>query len=162
MIEGEGHAAEPDAVDVLGDGNEDDELRWWSFASLADPRGLAVAALVLAAISLFDIGAGHEIASAFAESGHSPVHSLAIIDGIQAGVAALAVGLGLYVVREEWDVEEAAWAGGVARGAIVVGALAFVIDVVGLCFALALNVHPHTGTLTPSPVPTPAPPTPVP
>lgn len=148
MIESEDHTADPDAVDDFVNGGEDDELRWWSFSSMPDPRGLAIAALVLAAISLSGIGAGHEIATAVTLSGRSTFHSLAIIDGIQAGVAVLAVGLGLRVVRAEWDAEEASWAGSMARAAIVVGALAFVIDIVGLSLVLAVNVRPATAPLT--------------
>lgn len=135
---------ELDAVDDLGDGDEDDALPWWSLSSLKDLRGVAVAALVLAAISLLGIEAGQQIAEGLQFSGRSAFHSLAVIDGIQAGVAVVAVGLGLYVLREEWVAEEASWAGWIARAAIVVGTLAFVIDLVGLIIVLSLHVHPPT------------------
>lgn len=142
MTEGGDDTSDRDTDEDFGD--EDFPLRWWSLTSLTDSRGLAVAALVLAAISLLGIEAGHEIATALEFTGHPGVHGLAVIDGIQAGVAVLAVGLGLFVIRGEWYAEEASWAGWLARAAIVVGALAFVIDVVGLIFVLSTHIQAPT------------------
>lgn len=93
MTEGDDDTAERNTVDDFGDGDEDYALHWWSFPSMTDSRGLALAALVLAAISLL---------------------------GIEAG------------------------AGWMARAAIVVGALAFVIDFVGLILVLAMHIHAPT------------------
>jgi hypothetical protein len=108
---------------------------WWT---LHRPETYSLAAFMLAALSVLNIGAGNTIASAVEVSSNNPRLAFGVEAGIRLAVAVVAFGLGWLAVRFEDD--DVTWSAPVARAALVVGGLSVLLNLASV--VVDLSQHP--------------------
>ena len=105
-----------------------------SYGSIVTGDAAGLASLILAATSLFALGAGETISSSALVSGGEFHHRvLAVAPGIQALIAVIALWLARSALRQEAEPVAATR----ARAALLVGVVSLVINLTAMGFALS-------------------------